>query len=135
MLPFTALCLALVVVSATAAKFFSDSEGFNRYQFDQFVNRFSRKYATKDEAEFRFSVFLSNLKLIDERNEVHVKNGGRSAVHGINQFADMSQEEFKQKYLTLDASKMMSSKAKPALIEGSPKSTGLVGKVFQIQIF
>lgn len=123
----TALCAILsLAYSATAAKFYSDNEAFNKFQFDDFKKSFSRNYATKDEESLRYGVFLSNLKLIDERNAQHILHGGRGAVHGINKFADMSQEEFKEKYLTMDVSKITESKAKPAAIEVLPRTTGLV---------
>ena len=51
----------------------------------------------------RFSHFITNLKIADQRN-VAEKLAGGSAVHGINKFSDMSQEEFALRYLRADAS-------------------------------
>lgn len=47
-----------------------------------------------EEERDRYNIFINNLKLIDERNQLN-----SNAVHGITQFADMTQEEFESTYL------------------------------------
>jgi cathepsin L len=44
------------------------------------------------------AVFEANLQVIDARNAANIAAGGE-AVHGVNEFADMSAEEFKASYL------------------------------------
>jgi C1A family cysteine protease len=56
----------------------------------------------------RFEKFKQNLALIDSRNIEEVVNGG-SAVHGITQFSDMSQEEFMQIFLSPEVPDLPSS--------------------------
>jgi len=65
------------------------------FMFNQFLREYGRSY---DSTEYpkRLQIFVNNLKLIDERN---LKEKG-SAKHGITQFADMSQDEFKKTHLT-----------------------------------
>lgn len=47
----------------------------------------------------RFSNFIVNLRIADKRNRED------TAVHGITKFFDLSQQEFKDKYLRADPSK------------------------------
>jgi C1A family cysteine protease len=52
------------------------------------------KFYTTEEYQYRLAVFASNLDLIDQLNEA--SNGGAS--FALNQFADMSPQEFRRKY-------------------------------------
>jgi len=63
-------------------------------QFDEFVAKYNKVYANDAEKQMRFKVFQQTLKRIDELNE-----GEPFRPHGINQFADLTQEEFAAKYL------------------------------------
>ena len=78
--------------------------------FAEFVERFGRLYSSPEEVEFRFRVFQKNLQLVQSSAEF-IDAGGRtkpglagpfaprSFKLGINQFADMSDEEFNKYYL------------------------------------
>lgn len=90
------LVAALIGVAA-AARFFVEDEGLQREAWEGFKRDFARKYHPSEEG-FRFRVFVKNLRLIDERNEAEIANGG-SAVHGITQFADLTEEEFVSTFL------------------------------------
>lgn len=50
------------------------------------------------EEKLRYQVFKSNLETIKEHNARYEK-GEESYTLGINQFADLTSEEFKEKYL------------------------------------
>jgi cathepsin F len=78
-----ALLAALVAVNAMPTDLF---EGF--------VTKYNKVYATEEERAHRFNVFTKNLALIQERNAQDP-----SAQHGVNQFTDMTQEEFAGQYL------------------------------------
>jgi hypothetical protein len=52
------------------------------------VTKYNKVYASEAEKENRFKIFQQTLKRIDELNE-----GEAFRPHGINQFADMTQEE------------------------------------------
>ena len=60
-----------------------------------FMARYGRSYQTKEEYELRKQLFSATLKEIEELNH---KFKGRFQLK-INQFADLSKEEFKEKYL------------------------------------
>jgi len=84
------LVLALFALQAFASRDAKEAE----LQFQQFIKNFSRDYKDENEYNYRLGVFLDNLKRIDELN---AKKDG--ATYGITQFADMTQQEFKDKYL------------------------------------
>lgn len=93
--------------------------------FDEFVKAHNKEYSSVDERNNRFRVFVENMKEVDARNAAELKNG-KSGVHGITKFSDMTQEEFKQRFLTADVK--MKSNQKPTVTISTPPSTtaGLV---------
>jgi cathepsin F len=68
-------------------------------KFDKFILDFNRPYI-KNSIEYkqRLEIFRTNLKIIEELNE----NEQGTAIYGINQFGDVSQEDFKNTRLGLD---------------------------------
>ena len=76
----------------------SNSTSHAKYAFEAFKAEFRREYESKGEENKRFKVFQKNLLLIEERNAAE-RNAGGSAMHGITRFADVTQEEFKARYL------------------------------------
>ncbi len=93
--------------------------------WESYKRDFGKTYSTMEEEFSHFSNFLTSLKIADLRNTEEQLNGG-SAVHGITRFSDMSQEEFKLRFLKADRS-MMDSNAVVADIQTPPKSgQGLV---------
>jgi C1A family cysteine protease len=76
--------LAVVAVSALEPL----SQGDYEREFVQFVSTYNKAY-TADAFFFRFGVFKRALDLIREHNSL-----GKSWTMGVNQFADMTSEEF-----------------------------------------
>jgi C1A family cysteine protease len=64
-------------------------------QFSNFQERFARKYETLQDLENRFQVFRTNLRNIVIHNLDHNQN----FTMGINQFTDLTPEEFKAQYV------------------------------------
>ena len=64
-------------------------------QFSNFKERFSKRYENLQELESRFQTFRSNLKNIILHNLDYRQN----FTMGINQFTDLTPEEFKAKYV------------------------------------
>ena len=81
--------LTLALATAVSAGYLSDSEMFN--QFTGFQERFGKKYTTADEFNDRFAIFQKNLNTIVEHNLDLTQN----FTMGVNQFTDMTPEEFK----------------------------------------
>ncbi|KAL9685006.1 hypothetical protein QQ045_022452 [Rhodiola kirilowii] len=77
--------------------------------FETWVAKHSKVYHSIEEKLERFEVFKDNLKHIDERNKESTEYW-----LGLNEFADLSHEEFRSKYLGL---KVDQSSRKAALSE------------------
>ncbi|KAL6527201.1 Cysteine protease xcp2 [Orobanche gracilis] len=69
--------------------------------FESWLDKHGKKYKSFEEKLHRFEIFKDNLKHIDERN----KKVDSSYWLGLNEFADLSHEEFKKMYLGLNVPK------------------------------
>lgn len=64
-------------------------------QFQQFTKKFNKKYSNLQEYMARYRVFQKNYRRIERTN---------NSWEGVTQFFDMTPDEFRRKYLTLNAS-------------------------------
>ena len=64
-------------------------------QFTNFQERFSKKYGSISELEERFQIFRTNFKQIITHNLDFTQN----FTMGVNQFTDLSPDEFKKQYV------------------------------------
>jgi cathepsin L len=71
------------------------TEGDEWKHFSNFQERFSKRYETFEETESRFNIFRSNLRSIILHNLDHTQN----FTMGINQFTDLTAQEFKDQYV------------------------------------
>lgn len=90
--------------------------------FESWVERHGKIYHNIEEKLHRFEVFRDNLDHIDETNK-KVQNYWL----GLNEFSDMTHDEFKKKYLGLNAELPKTGKAlefsyKDVQFEALPKS-------------
>jgi len=67
---------------------------FATTEFRQFTKKYNKNFATPQEFQKRQNIFLANKKFIDEEN---AKN--HTFTLGINEFADLTHEEFTKYYL------------------------------------
>jgi KDEL-tailed cysteine endopeptidase len=65
-------------------------------QFTNFQERFSKKYESNSELEERFQIFRTNFKQIITHNLDFTQN----FTMGVNQFTDLSPDEFKKQYVS-----------------------------------
>ena len=79
------LKLFAVLLLATSA---FASKAFSRYQYD-----FGKTYSSEEELATRRAIFEANVKKINEHNAKFAK-GEETYEMGINQFTDMTYEEF-----------------------------------------
>lgn len=64
--------------------------------FEEFKEKFDKKYSSLEELETRFAVFRENMKTIQEHNSgLHNYNYSL----GMNAFSDLTESEFKEKYV------------------------------------
>ena len=75
--------------------FDSTDESFHWKEFNIFQERFSKRYSNIGELETRFSVFKKNFIEILLHNADHTQN----FTMGVNQFTDLTPEEFKSQYI------------------------------------
>lgn len=71
------------------------NEGDEWKQFTNFQERFSKRYETIEEMETRFQIFRANLRNIVLHNLDHTQN----FTMGINQFTDLTPQEFKDQFV------------------------------------
>jgi len=71
------------------------NEGDEWKQFTNFQERFSKRYENIEEMETRFQIFRTNLRNIILHNFDYTQN----FTMGINQFTDLTPQEFKEQYV------------------------------------
>ena len=98
---FFVACALLVAVASVHCAEFSESE--YQSQFNAFMTKYQRSYSTPDELFYRYSVFKSNLDLITAKNKLF-EAGERTFKVGITQMADLTNEEYRARYLTFKPS-------------------------------
>ena len=91
------VALAILTNSSTASTLHTSDPDEQQRLFNGFKTQYRKSYDTNEEPA-KLKAFVANLLLADARNEEERKRGG-SAVHGITQFSDLTQEEFKTTYL------------------------------------
>jgi C1A family cysteine protease len=119
------VAIALAVAATASARLFSEQPAFQKQMWENFKAEHKRSYATMEEENHRFQIFLENLKMADLRNEQEMKEGG-SAIHGITIFSDMSQSEFESKMLTADITMRSASALKDSTQREVKVDAGLV---------
>lgn len=96
-----ALSTAAVMLTMTYLHRNSAPQPIDSAQFKAFASfktEYKKSYGSVGEARFRFEIFKMNLALIQE----HKAKKDQSYTLDVNQFADLSYEEFKSKYLMRD---------------------------------
>jgi C1A family cysteine protease len=121
----TALTLTLITIFALT----KTSQNNLRTQFINFKTKYNKSYGSKSELEYRFSIFKDNMNLINSSNADKTK----SFTLGINQFTDITFEEFKNQYLmqpreNIHHSTLQVSNLKAGSVDWR-KVEGAVGKV------
>jgi len=97
------LAVALSLASFASASLYTEDPTHLKYLWESFKREYSREYATMDEENNRFRIFVDNMRSADARNNAERGSKG-NAVHGITKFSDLSQAEFESRYLTADPS-------------------------------
>jgi C1A family cysteine protease len=72
-----------------------DDESFHWKEFTNFQERFSKRYSTVQELETRFAIFRKNLITI----LAHNADLSQNFTMGVNQFTDLTPEEFRAQYV------------------------------------
>ncbi|KAH9606054.1 hypothetical protein KSS87_006691 [Heliosperma pusillum] len=64
------------------------------HHFSLFKAKFDKRYDSKEEHDHRLKIFKANLRKAKRNQEIDPE-----AVHGITKFSDLTEKEFKEKYL------------------------------------
>ena len=77
-----------------------DPDYLEKYSaFSRFIRDFGRSYAGKDEHHERYEIFAANYDAIQEHNaKYEAGEEGYLFKKGINQFSDLTKEEFNARY-------------------------------------
>lgn len=107
------LLLSLLVLSSLSSLCWSISSEFSITGYDpndlaseerleqlfrQWMDSHGKTYEHEEEKAKRFESFKSNLKYVTEKNSGENSSAGHTV--GLNRFADMSNDEFRMKYLS-----------------------------------
>ena len=114
--------VALAVAASASAVVYTSDVTAQKYMWETFKREHHRSYDSMEEDTQRFSHFLENLKIADMRNENERKAGG-TAIHGITKFFDLSQSEFKKRFLTADVSMKSANRKNVVTNFEAPKLT------------
>ncbi len=87
------IAVALAVVASTSA-LYTEDVNIQKNLWANFKGTHGKKYETEAIEAAKFATFLNNLKVVDQRNAKE-----KTAVHGVTQFSDMTQEEFEKQFL------------------------------------
>jgi len=88
------VCLLVLCCVVIGNKVLLEDKLFDEEKFGKFMIDYGRKYHSKDEYDYRFSVFLNNMNISEYLNQ-----RDPFAKYGITKFSDLTQEEFKENYL------------------------------------
>lgn len=101
------LSLACLCLSSTLPSEFSiidqnlhDSEERTLELFQAWKEAHNKEYRTEEETRRRLESFKRNLRYVVERNSNKIKAEEKGHIVGLNKFADMSNEEFKEVYMS-----------------------------------
>jgi len=95
----TLFLLSLLLVSYTLASLVRE-ESYYLNAFTQFKRDYARDYVTPEEEQFRYTIFKDNVDWIDAHNQKKLSYRVK-----VNRFADMTNEEYREKYLKFRPSK------------------------------
>ncbi|KAL1817383.1 hypothetical protein DCAR_0521813 [Daucus carota subsp. sativus] len=69
-------------------------------QFISFINKYGKEYSTREEYMHRLGIFAKNMMRAAEHQALDP-----TAVHGVTQFSDLSEEEFEARFLGVQGGK------------------------------
>ncbi|CAD8099850.1 unnamed protein product [Paramecium sonneborni] len=95
--------------------------------FNDWKMRYNKKFSSEQEEMYRYQVFNKNLDLIESHN--NDKSGKYTYTLEANQFADLSEQEFIERYLNLKAKIKNISKSYDYIPNGQARDWVEEGKV------
>jgi C1A family cysteine protease len=96
------LFVLVISIVCLGLAFASEEEANVNLAFNSFIHQYDRSY-TRNEFEYRFNIFRENYELIKKHNR-----GNHSYTMRVNQFADMTYDEFVAQYTGLSVNEFPS---------------------------
>merc|ERR1719290_41386 len=115
---FILLAAGLIVCSGTGS---SATKGIQQ-EFLRFKEKHGKVYASRSEEEHRFEIFKMNYEAAIQHNKAAISTFTR----GINQFSDLTKDEFKASYLGLKHVPGTPSNVSPKISKDLPASVNWV---------
>ena len=84
--------VALTQSPGSSMSLFSSDLSTHEVAFMNYITEYRKSYFNRDEYEFRYSIFRSNMLAADKHNS----DASRTYDQGVNQFSDLTEEEFRQ---------------------------------------
>ena len=109
--------LIIIVIFSLVTCNYSEEESMLFKKFQKFIKKYNKKYDSINEFFARYLVFKYNI--------LSIKSQNLSFKTGITQFADLTQQEFKKRYLNLNYNAMAVSNFDPYIpkkINDAPSS-------------
>ena len=97
--------LIIIVIVSLIVCDYSEEEPILFKKFQKFIKKYNKKYDSINEFLARYLVFKNNIMSLKSQNF--------SFKAGITQFSDLTQQEFKKKYLNLNYDAMAASNFNP----------------------
>ena len=94
---FTSLC----IVAVYGVQPIQDGSVTTEQEFDLWASTYNKVYSSAEEKNARMGVFLKNKEFVVNHNKEFEK-GVHTFTLELNAFADITNEEYKQKYLGLN---------------------------------
>lgn len=95
-------------------------------EFQDFIIKYDKEYSSIEEFQEKFEIFKQNQKIIKKISPKKLSNGEfnpNQLRFAPNQFSDMTQEEFKEKYLNLDVEQLRAMREDPSVRNLEPTIT------------
>ena len=96
---FVLLTLCTMSLGQLAKNESKDNPNFDEYQ--KFIKRYNKTYPNLDEMSKRYNVFMANLNY-----------SKKNSTFGITKFSDLTKDEFKKKYLTINSTNIELNKTR-----------------------
>lgn len=95
--------MAFIAIESVNAKSIQQAEIAKAW--NDFMQTYKKEYKTEEESNKRREIFSNAYLSIAKHNE-EFESGKQTYEQGVNQFTDLTPEEFKKMYLTYDASQV-----------------------------
>nr|CAD1834892.1 unnamed protein product [Ananas comosus var. bracteatus] len=117
----TGSSLVLLCFSLWFSSWNTRIDGPTMTMFEDWMSEHGRAYANAKEKQQRYEIFKNNVKYIEGFNKV----GGRSYTLGVNQFSDLTNEEFTDTYAVGTAEQDIPTDIETALVDSEYENAAL----------